>query len=136
MQLLPLVIETSYFGPRSQMQRGLCIYGSSNNVRGQGRRRDGNVERMNEQINNRQTNERQVSQGREQGGRVRGGRGRGRSERQGNAPNLVISNDNAIDWFSTFDPHRDVKVGMVVAMETDDIDRHLGIPFLWQRCFL
>ena len=35
---------------------------------------------------------------------------------------LLLSNDNAIDWFSTFDPHQDVKVRMVVAMETDDID--------------
>ena len=44
-----------------------------------------------------QTNERQGSQGREQGKRVRGGRGRGQSEHQGNAPNLIISNDIAID---------------------------------------
>ena len=117
-------------------QEDIRIRGSSNNVRGQGRRREGNVEQVDEQINSGQTNERQGSQGREQGGRVRGGRGRGRSERQSNAPNLIISNDYAIDRFSTFDPHQDVKVGMVVAMKTDDIDRHLGIPFLWQRCFL
>jgi hypothetical protein len=81
LQSLPLVMETSYFGPRSQMPRGHRIRGSSNNVRGQGRRREGNVEHMDEQINSGQTNERQGSQGREQGGRVRGGRGRGRSER-------------------------------------------------------
>jgi hypothetical protein len=122
-------METSYFGTRSQMPRGHRIRGSSNNVRGQGRRREENVEYMDERINNRQTNERQGSQGREQGGRVRRGRGRGRSECQSIAPNLVISNDNAIDRFSTFDPHQDVMVGMVVAMETDDIDRHFGIPF-------
>ena len=77
---------------------------------------------MDEQINSGQTNERQGSQGREGGGRVRGGCGRGRSERQGNASNLIISNDNVTGRFSTFDPHQDVKVGIVVAMETDDID--------------
>ena len=129
LQSLPPVMETSYFGPRSQMPRGHRIRGSSNNVRGQGRRREGNVEQVDEQINGGQTNERQGNQGREQGGRVRGGRGRGRSERQGNTSNLIISNDDAIDRFSTFDPHQDVKVGMVIAMETDDIDRHLGIHF-------
>ena len=58
---------------------------------------------MDEQINSGQTNELQGSQGREQGGRVRGGRGGGRSERQSNAPDLMISNDYSIDRFFTFD---------------------------------
>ena len=44
LQWLPHVMETSYFGPRSQMPRGHRICGSSNNVRGQGWRREGNVE--------------------------------------------------------------------------------------------
>ena len=44
--------------------------------------------------------------------------------------NLIRSNDNAIDWYSTFDRHQDVKVSMVVAMKTNDIDQHLGFPFL------
>ena len=82
---------------------------------------------MDEQINSGQTNERQGSQGLEQGGRVRGGRGRGRSERQGNAPNLIISNDKIqLTCFFTVDPYQDVKVEMVVTMKTDDIDRHLA----------
>ena len=63
-----------------------------NNVRGQDRRREENVEQVDEQINSGQTNERQGSQGRELGGQ---------SERQAYAPNLIISNDNAIDRFST-----------------------------------
>ena len=91
---------------------------------------------MDEEINSGQTNEQQGSQGREQEGRVRGGCGRGQSERQGMAPRTIISNENAIDWFSTFDPHQDAKVGIVVAMETDDIDRHLGFFFWWQMCCL
>ena len=91
---------------------------------------------MDEQIKSGQRNERQGSQGRGQGGRVRGGRGRRRSERQNNAPNLIISNDYAINRFSIFDPHQDVKLGIVVAMKPNDIDRHLGNLFLWQRCFL
>ena len=66
------MIETSYFGPCSQMPRGHCICGSSNNVRGQGRRKERNIEQVDEQINSGQTNERQGSQGREQEGRVRG----------------------------------------------------------------
>ena len=65
-------METSYFAPRSQMPRGHRIRGSSNNLRGQGRRREGNVEQVDEQINSGHTNERQGSQGHEQGGRVRG----------------------------------------------------------------
>ena len=32
LQSLPHVMATSYFGPRSQMPRGHCIRGSSNNV--------------------------------------------------------------------------------------------------------
>ena len=51
LQSLPLVMETSYFGPRSQMPRGHHIRGSSNNVQGQGRRREGNIGQVDEQIN-------------------------------------------------------------------------------------
>ena len=108
------------------MPRGHCICGSSNNVRGQGRRREENVEQVDEQINSGKTNERQGSQGRELGGQ---------SERQGYAPNLIISNDNAIDRFSTFNPHQDVKVGIVVAMKIDGIDRHLGNPSCVAKVF-
>ena len=43
--------------------------------------------------------------------------------------NLILSNDIAIGWFSKFDLHQDVKVRMIVAMETNDIDRHLVILF-------
>ena len=93
------------------MPRGHCICGFSNNIRWQGRRREGIVGQGVEQINKGQSNERQGSQGREQGGRVRGWRGRGRSERLGNASNLIISNDIAIDRFLAVDSHQDVKSG-------------------------
>ena len=49
-----------------------------------------------------------------------------------NPPNF---NDYAIDRFSTFDQHQDVKVGMVVAMKTDGIDQHLRIPFCGKGAF-
>ena len=46
LQSFALVMETSYFGPRSQMPRGHRIRGSPNNVRGQCRRREGIVEQV------------------------------------------------------------------------------------------
>ena len=39
LQSQTLVMETSYFGPCSQMPKGHCIHGSTNNVQGQGRQR-------------------------------------------------------------------------------------------------
>ena len=68
LQSPPHVMEISYFGPRSQMLRGHRLRGSLDNVRGQGRRRERNVEQVDEQINSGQTSERQESQSREHGG--------------------------------------------------------------------
>ena len=41
------------------MPRGYCIRGSSNSIRRQGKKREGNVGEIYEQINKGQTNERQ-----------------------------------------------------------------------------
>lgn len=100
---------------------------------------------MKKMIARMQINEHQGSQGHEREEWVIGGCGRGLSECQGNAFNLIISNDIAIDRFSTFDPHQYVKVKMIIATKTDDIDWLLGenvwLRFsffkstsLWERC--
>ena len=58
LQSLPPMMETSYFGPHSQMPRGHRIRGSSNNVRGKVEEEKKNVRQVDEQANKGQTNER------------------------------------------------------------------------------
>ena len=69
------------------MPRGHRICGSSNYIREQGKRREGNVWQVDENFNMIQINKQQGSQGHEREGWVIGGCGRGLSECQGNASN-------------------------------------------------
>ena len=48
LQPVPFVMKISYFAPRSKMSRGRPICGSSNNIRGHGKIREGNVGQVDE----------------------------------------------------------------------------------------
>ena len=50
LQPAPFVMKISYFAPRSKMSRGHLICGTSNNIRGHGKIRVGNVGQVDEKF--------------------------------------------------------------------------------------
>ena len=121
LQSLPPVMVTSFFGPRSEMPRGHRIRGNRTNARGRGR----GAQITNGEVGGDQENGRQGRRGQGRGGTARGrGQGQESSTNSTNIPNAIIG-----EQFPSFDPHQDVKMGMFVAMETEDVDQEKGILF-------
>lgn len=110
------------------MQRGHRIRRNRTNTRGRGR---GGLARRGRRGGGQRTSKQESGeQGRGEQGRGERGRGQGRRRgRRGSTSSTDIPNAIVVDHFPSFDPHQDVKMGMFVAMETEDADREKGIPF-------